>query len=96
MDISDDKYSDERDHIDKSYEERVTNDIEYLNREVLVRRKIQTMLRDNHMKEIRWILLMMNNMTKDIRQEKEKKVIQNQNNQKLMKEIRQKIQNHLK
>ena len=39
---------------------------------------------------------MMKNMMKQIRQEKAKKKIYNQKNQKLMKEIGQKTRNHLK
>ena len=47
-------------------------------------------------KEIVWIWLMTNNLMKDIIYKKEKKMIYNQKNQKLMKDIRYKIWNHLK
>ena len=40
--------------------------------------------------------MLTNNLRKYIRQKKSKKIIQNQKNQKLMKDIRQKIQNYLK
>ena len=51
----DDKDSDERYHIDKNYEERVTYDIEVLKLGNWVCRKIQTILRKNLIEEIGFI-----------------------------------------
>ena len=50
MGISDDKYSDEIYKINKNDEGRVTNDIEVLKLVNWVRRKIQTIVRNNMMK----------------------------------------------
>ena len=48
------------------------------------------------MKEIEWVLLTIKNLMKEIIWEKEKKIINNQKNQKLIKDTRWKIQNLLK
>ena len=47
--MSDDKDYGERDQIDKNYESRVTNDIEFLKMGNFGLQKIQTMLRKNLM-----------------------------------------------
>ena len=53
--MSDDKESDERDQISKNDEEKVTKDIEVLKLGKLSLQKIQTVLRNNLMKQIGWI-----------------------------------------
>ena len=55
MNMSDDKESDERYHISKNYEERVTDDVEVLKQGNLFQRKMMTILRNNMLKEIEWI-----------------------------------------
>ena len=55
MDMSDGKDSDERDEIYKNYEEILTNNIEVLKMEIWVRKKIQTILRNNLMIKSKWV-----------------------------------------
>ena len=53
--MSDYKESDEIDQISKNDEENLTEDIEVLELENWVCKKIKTILKNNSMKEIRWI-----------------------------------------
>ena len=55
MDMIDDKESDERNHINKNYEEKVTEDIEVLKLGKLSLQKNKDNIEKNVMKEIVWI-----------------------------------------
>ena len=104
MDIIDDEEYYERDQTEESKEDDLeSQELETDERDYIENPELLKSI-DSQKKVMMMILLililiwrqMMKNLRKYIRQKKEKKMIQNKTNQKIMKYIRQKIWNYLK